>query len=139
MPTQRINFNEWLPDQPNIVDGLADAKNVVPAQVGYRPIQSVANYSADASEALNNVSVGRYKDTTNIFAGGSTKLFKFDSTDTSMDDVSQLGGYSSTRRWKFLQFGQSMLAANGSDKIQQWTLVERRGDIFSSQSPIMIC
>ena len=122
MPTQRINFNEWLPDQPNIVDGLADAKNVVPAQVGYRPIQSITNYSADAVEALNNVAVGRYKDTTDIFAGGSTKLFKFDSTDTSMDDVSQLGGYSSSRRWKFLQFGQSMLAANGSDKIQQWTL-----------------
>lgn len=122
MPTQRISFNEWLPDQPNIVDGLADAKNVVPAAVGYRPLQSVANYSADASENLNNVTVGRYKGNTTIFAGGASKLFKFDISDTSMDDVSKAGGYSSNNRWDFLQFGPSMLATNGSDKVQKWDL-----------------
>ena len=39
-----------------------------------------------------------------------------------MDDVSKSGGYSGTYRWQFVQFGDSVLAANGTNKIQQWTL-----------------
>ena len=122
MPTQTINFNEWLPDQPNIIDGLSDAKNVVPAQVGYRPIQSIDDYSNSASENMNNITVGYYNETTSIFGGGATKLFKYNSTTSNMDDVSKVGGYSGSNRWQFIQFGQSLLAANGTERIQKWTL-----------------
>jgi hypothetical protein len=89
MATQRITFTEWTPDQPSIVENLSIAKNVVPSSVGYIPFPTAANYSSAASETLNNVFAGRFSSTTNIFAGGSSKLFKFDSSDLSMDDVSK--------------------------------------------------
>jgi hypothetical protein len=89
MATQRITFTEWTPDQPGVVENLSIAKNVIPASVGYIPISTAVNYSASASENLNNVFAGRFSSTTTIFAGGTSKLFKFDSSDLSMDDVSK--------------------------------------------------
>ena len=89
MPTQRITFTEWTPDQPGVVQNLSIAKNVISSAVGYIPIPTAVDYSASASENLNNVFAGRFSSTTTIFAGGSSKLFKFDSSDLSMDDVSK--------------------------------------------------
>lgn len=89
MATQRITFTEWTPDQPGIVENLSIAKNVIPASVGFIPIPTAANYSASASENLNNLFAGRFSTTTTIFAGGATKLFRFDSSDLSMDDISK--------------------------------------------------
>jgi hypothetical protein len=122
MPTQRITFTEWTPDQPGIVENLSIAKNVVPAAVGYIPFPSSVDYSAAASEDLNNVIAGRFNTTTTLFAGGTTKLFKFDSADLSMDDVSKSGGYTGVTRWKFAQFGDTVIAANNVNKLQAWTL-----------------
>jgi hypothetical protein len=89
MATQRITFTEWTPDQPSIVENLSIANNVIPAAVGFIPIPTAVNYSASASENLNNVFAGRFSSTTTIFAGGTSKLFRFDSSDLSMDDVSK--------------------------------------------------
>lgn len=122
MPTQRINFTEWLPDQPNIIDGLSDAKNVVPEAVGYGPMPSAADFSGAASENINNVSAGYYGSVTEVFAGGSSKLFKFNSTTAALDDVSKSGGYSGSVRWQFQQFGNKLLATNGNQPIQSWEI-----------------
>lgn len=122
MTTQRITFTEWTPDQPGIVENLSVAKNVVPAAVGYIPFPSSVDYSAAASEDLNNVFAGRFNTTTTLFAGGATKLFKFDSADLSMDDVSKSGGYTGVTRWKFVQFGDTVIAANNVNKLQALTL-----------------
>jgi hypothetical protein len=197
MPTQRITFTEWTPDQPGIVKNLSIAQNVIPAAVGYIPIPTAVNYSASASENLNNVFAGRFSSTTTIFAGGSSKLFKFDSSDLSMDDVSKsvartitnvaltsnvatittslahgystgdsvtvdasnntfdgtyvitgtpttttftyaktntdipsasatgtviAVGYSTIDKWNFIQFGNTILAANNENKIQSFAL-----------------
>lgn len=91
MATQRITFTEWTPDQPGVVENLSIAKNVIPASVGYIPIPTSTEYfqGTTASENLNNVVAGRFSSTTNIFTGGDTKLFKFDSSDGSYDDVSK--------------------------------------------------
>lgn len=122
MPTQRIEFTEWTPDQPSIVENLAMAKNVVPAAVGYNPLPLAVDYSAAASEDLNAVFAGRFSSTTNVFAGGATKLFKFDSSDLSMDNVSKSGNYSGVDRWNFVQFGDTIIAANNVNKLQGFTL-----------------
>lgn len=197
MPTQRITFTEWTPDQPSIVENLSVAKNVVPSAVGYIPFPTAANYSTSASETLNNVFAARLSSTTNIFAGGSSKLFKFDSSDLGLDDVSKsvarsitnvaltsnvatittalahgystgdsvtvdasnntfdgtftitgtptsttftyaktnadipsasatgtviAVGYSTIDKWNFVQFGNTVLAANNENKIQSFTL-----------------
>lgn len=118
---QRVTFGEWLPDQPGLVGALQTANNVVAQSVGYGPFPSMVDYSQAASENLNAVFTGKFGATSNIFAGGASKLFKFDTTDLSMDDVSKVGGYTGTR-WRFTQFGDVVIAANGAEKLQAWVI-----------------
>ncbi len=73
-----------------------------------------------ASENLNNVTAAKFELDTVLFAGGPTKLFKFNAGTTNLDDVSKPGGYSSAERWSFVQFGNAVLASNDTDKIQAW-------------------
>ena len=119
-----INFGEWTPDQPGIAGGLTEAKNVYPIAAGYAPFPLAVDYSAAASETLNNVVAGKSGATTQIFAGGTSKLFKFDSSDLSLDDVSKAGGYTTPvgDRWNFTQFGGVLLAANNEAILQAWTI-----------------
>jgi hypothetical protein len=121
MATQRIIFDEWLPDQPSVSKSVREALNVVPVLNGYTYLNSAANYSATASENLNNVFAGKFGGTVTVFAGGGTKLFKLDNTNLTLSDVSS-GTYSGNNRWQFVQFGQNMLASNGTQRIQRWTL-----------------
>ena len=89
MATQRVTFTEWTPDLPGIAENLSIAKNVVPTAIGYAPFPTGVDYSGAASETLNNVFAGRFNTTNTVFAGGSTKLFRFDSDDLTMDNVSK--------------------------------------------------
>ena len=90
MAISRISFGEWTPDQPGITNGLQKAENVFPQAVGYGPIKSTVDYSASASENLNNVVAGKtVVGATIVLAGGPTKLFKLDATDLSLDNVSK--------------------------------------------------
>jgi hypothetical protein len=122
MPTQRVIFTEWTPDQPSIAENLSNAKNVVPAALGYIPFPLAVDYSNSASENLNNVFAGRFSTTTNVFAGGATKLFRLDGSTLNMSDVSKSGGYSNISKWRFSQFGNSIIAANNINKLQSFTL-----------------
>jgi hypothetical protein len=121
---QRITFGEWLPDQPSVTGALVKAENVYPRAVGYGAIPSAADYSGAASEDLNNVVAGRNPDgTVTIFAGSNTNIYKLDSNDFSLDDVSgSTYTTGSTGRWRFTQFGNRLIAANGYDKLQGWLL-----------------
>ena len=89
MPTQRIQFKDWLPDQPSILDTVSEANNVIPLAVGYGAFKSAVNYSADASEDLTNVFAAKIDNDVTLFAGGLTKLFKLDSTSLALDNVSK--------------------------------------------------
>jgi len=122
MAIQRVTFTEWTPDLPGVAENLSVAKNVVPTSIGYAPFPTAVDYSAAASENLNNVFAGRFASTTTIFAGGATKLFKFDSVDLSMDNVSKSGNYTGIERWNFIQFGNTIIAANNVNKLQGFTL-----------------
>ena len=122
MAIQRVTFTEWTPDLPGVVENLSVAQNVVPTAVGYAPFPTAVDYSAAASENLNNVFAGRFNTTTNIFAGGATKLFRFDSSDLSMDNVSKSGDYTNVAKWNFIQFGNTVIAANDVNKLQGFTL-----------------
>jgi hypothetical protein len=122
MATQRIEFTEWTPDQPSVVRNLSKAEGVYATAVGYSPFPTAVDYSQSASESLNNVFAGRFYNTNTIFSGGTTKLFKLDSADYSMVDVSKTGGYSGVEKWNFVQFGNTILAANNIDKLQAFTL-----------------
>lgn len=91
MAISRITFGEWTPDQPGLTNGLQKAENVYPKATGYGAINAAEDYSADASENLNNVVAARTSATgvTVVFAGGATKLFKLDPSDLSLDNVSK--------------------------------------------------
>ena len=90
MAISRVSFGEWTPDQPGITNGLQKAENVFPQAVGYGPIKQAVDYSASASENLNNVVAGKTAaGATVVLAGGPTKLFKLDATDLSLDNVSK--------------------------------------------------
>ena len=121
MALSRIAFGEWTPDQPGITTGLQRAENVFSKANGYGAVPTVVDYSAAASEDLNNVVAGRTTvGGTILFAGGATKLFKLDSADLSLDNVSKSGNYSTPtdQRWRFTQFGNVIIAANGNAKLQ---------------------
>jgi len=89
MATTRVILGEWLPDQPSIIESLQDATNVVPASVGYIPFSTPVAYSGAASEDLLNIFAGKFNTTTQLFAGSSSKLYIFDGSDLSLDDVSK--------------------------------------------------
>lgn len=118
---QRITFGEWLPDQPGMAGALQAAYNVYPQQVGYGPIPSLSDYSNAASENLISITSGKFSGSSYLFAGGATKLFKYDSATRNLSNVSKVGGYSGLT-WNWAQFGKVLLAANGAEKIQAWTL-----------------
>jgi len=120
MPTQRIQFKDWLPDQPSILDAVSEANNVTPLAIGYGPLKSAVNYSGAATEDLNNCFAAKVNADVSVFAGGATKLFKVSSTDLTMEDVSKASGYTGVNRWQFAQFGNYALASNGSEKIQYY-------------------
>ena len=118
MALSKVTFTEWLPDQPGVVGALTNARNVFPKAVGYGPFPEEEDYSQAASEDLNNIAAGIDSGgSTRIFAGSNTKLFLLDSADLSLDDVSGTT-YTSSDRWRFVQFGDYMIATNGEDTVQ---------------------
>jgi len=126
MAEKRIVLGEWLPDQPGLSGALTEAKNVVPMGIGYGPFSSEVALSDDAAQNLLTTFTGKFSGATVLFGAGATKLYRFDSTDGSMDDVSKLvtgvpTSYTNTSLWKFTQFGNVIIAANGQDKLQAWS------------------
>jgi hypothetical protein len=76
------------------------------------------DYSDAAPQNLTAAAAA--KDTnsiTSIYAAGTTRLFKLDTSDFSWDDISAVT-YSGTFGWKFTQFGNSLIAANESNTMQ---------------------
>jgi hypothetical protein len=124
MATTRINFTEWLPDQPGVAGVMTEAKNVYPVANGYSALPLETNLSNAASENLNNIFAAKKNAISSLFCAGSTKLFKFNQADNDLDDVSQSGGYTTAtgERFYFTQFGNVVVAANGTDKLQGYSL-----------------
>jgi hypothetical protein len=121
MATTKLNFGEWLPDQPGVTGAVTDAKNCYPVTNGYAPFRSEANYSDDAAQALLITFAGKFAGASTLFAAGATQIYKFDSSDASLDAATTTG-YSAVEGWDVTQFGAKMILANGADRLQAWTL-----------------
>lgn len=122
MPTQRITFGEWMPDQPGISGALTEAKNVVSSAIGYGPIPSAVAFSGAAAESLLSVYAAKNPDsTTQLFAAGLTKVY-------TCDGIGALtlvnSGYTTPNleRPRFTQFGKRVIFANNAEKLQSWVL-----------------
>ena len=124
MGTARIDFGSWLPDQPGLAGNLTEAKNVIPQAVGYGPLPSASTFSAAASENLRSLVAGKQPNgETKLFAAGTTKIYDVSSVGV-LTDVSKSGGYTTATgdKFRFTQFGNSIIGTNNSEKLQVWTL-----------------
>jgi len=118
MAITRVTFGEWLPDQPGVIGALTTAKNCFPKAVGYGPFPQEVDYSDAAPQNLTAAAAAKNTNSiTSIYAAGTTRLFKLDTSDFSWDDISPIT-YSGDTGWKFTQFGNSLIAANESNTMQ---------------------
>lgn len=124
-----MQFGEWLPDQPNFMNqGVSVATNVVPVLSGYSSLSEFVPYSGAATNTILGVFAAKADDgNTKLFAGDSAKLYEFDASDSSLDDISKAGtpayDLSSSERWKFVQFGDTVYAAGGiGEEMQKFQL-----------------
>lgn len=113
---QRIQFNEWLPDQPELLGaGLFDAKNCLPASSGYQSFPGLAPFT----DAIGSACLGAYwaKAADGLyynFAGTAAKLYKLNSD--TWEDASRVGDYSGVTNWEMARFGERVIAvALGED------------------------
>ena len=121
-----IKFAEWLPDQPDIQGGTTEAQNVIPAAAGFRSTQDLAPISGAATDQLRGIFAAKNATgSVTLFAGDNTNLYKFLSADSSLSDISGSSTFSLTgeERWRFVQFGDVVIAAGGvSEDIQKFNL-----------------
>lgn len=123
MAQTRVNLGEWLPDQPGLVGALTVAKNCYPKAVGYGPFPEEVEYSNAADQNLNNVvAVKDSSGNTRVFASGSTKLYLLDAATFNFSNVSGTTYGAVSDKWRFTQFGTSLIAANGSDTLQVYNV-----------------
>jgi hypothetical protein len=128
-----IEFGEWLPDQPALNNtGATEAKNVIPALKGYRCFRQLSALSGAATNKILGMYAGKDDSgNTALYAGDSGKLYKFNATNSALDDVSKAGGYTtaSGNKWRFAQFGETLIATNFSDPVQ--TITVAAGGLFA--------
>lgn len=122
-----IPFADWMPDQGDLESqGVTEAKNVIPAARGYRPLPSLSAYSGAAGAYIRGMFATKDNaGTVYLFAGDDTDLRLFSSGTGALDEISKsTGAYSvgSDDQWRFVQFGDDVLASHGtSDILQTYT------------------
>lgn len=114
IPSIDVKFGEWLPDQPDLENGLVDALNCVSQAKSYKSMRALANVSTALDGQCLRAMVA--KDSTgsiNNFAGDATKLYKL--AIGTYNDVSKAGGYT-VEGWEMAKFGNRIIAtALGAD------------------------
>lgn len=121
-----LEFGEYKPDIPPLLnDGLTRAEGVLPQEIGYVPINQLANVTTTAiAERPQGIFTARDPTAvgaTYVFVGTQTKLYQADGAVWS--DVS--GAVYTTdpvERWDFAQWGDEVMATNFADPIQVKTL-----------------
>jgi hypothetical protein len=122
MAKQKILLGEWLPDQPGVVGAVTEVVNCYPVTNGYAPFKGEANLSDEAGAELLLTFAGKFGTSITLFAGSASNLYKFSASDLDLDPLTTTG-YSNIEFWDVTQFGQKMIAANGSDNLQSYDLV----------------
>jgi hypothetical protein len=118
----RITFGEFLPDQPGITGALTKAENVISKAVGYGPFPLAEDYSQDATEDLSSLFAAKGASSdVYMFAGSENEIFLLES-DGALTNVSKSGGYTGDPegKWRFVQFGTNIIAANGQQALQSF-------------------
>ena len=113
-----IPFGQWLPDQSDLNNpGSTVAQNVFPAARGYRPIGSLAEYSSETTTSTRPLNVAAFKDSSDaiqVYAGTASTLEHLGAGSGTLSDISRTGGYTAIPNWKFITFGNNVIAAGGT-------------------------
>lgn len=121
----RIVFGKLQTDQPDLLNGeLEQAENCIPFIQSYGPFPQPVAYSSAAAETV----VGAYstKDLSGnvyTFLGTANKLYKESST--ALNDISRTATYTTANdgtQWEFVTFGNTVVAVNGADTPQVFTM-----------------
>lgn len=124
----QIRLGAWTPDQPPLENqGALEALNVIPAAKSYRPLPAFSSVtSALTARAQGWFSCRDLDGNIHNFAGDATKLYKLSSNGLTWSDVSRVSGGAyatdASGGWAFCQFDNSVIAVNGVDSPQEFTL-----------------
>jgi hypothetical protein len=118
-----IDFGPWAPDLAAIspTPYLRDAQGCLPAADHYRPLPGLTATTGALGTRCRGVYAARDKDNAaHMYAGDSINLFELESsgwTDRSAGggDYTEAG---STTRWRFVAYGDRLIATNGLDAPQ---------------------
>ena len=120
-----IRFGEFLPDQSAFNNaGTTVATNVIPSLTGYESFQGLSPISGTADSTIVGLFAARDDDgNTALYAADRAKIYKFDTSDGSLDNISKSGNYStgSEDKVRFVQYGETVVATNFADPIQKIT------------------
>lgn len=121
-----LRFGEWLPDLPDLENpGALEALNCVPlTKISYGPWFALQ----EAGDALTARCQGAFSargtdGTVFVTAGDATKLYQW--SGSAWSDVSQAAttyACATEDMWQFTQFGNTVIAVNGTDSPQKWTI-----------------
>lgn len=128
-----VRLPEWLPDIPDHQNpGLVVCTNVIPASGGhYEPLKKLEFLLRDIPVPfIDTQCKGAYtaRDSagnTTVFFGHSTYLKKVGAGDTDYVDVTRVSSaYQNilTGNWRFVQFGERVIATNFVDNVQAFLL-----------------
>jgi hypothetical protein len=116
-----IELGAWAPDLPVIrAPYLRTASGVTPLIDGYGPFGGLSvTTDALTSKCLGAVSARDIDQANHLYAGDSTKLYENEAG--VWTDRSRVGGYGpagDSTRWRWVTYGDRMIAVNGLDEPQ---------------------
>ena len=128
MNKNRILFGEWRPDQADSTgqpsNDLEMAFNVYPSATGYAPFPKASPISVPMPDGqdITGMTTARHNEDIFTIAGTRFNLYKGNNLTRLSSDIVPIGKESGYKvpevGWHFVQYGHSVLATNGSDKIQ---------------------
>jgi hypothetical protein len=119
-----VRFGDMAPDKADLLNGgLEDAVNTIPTLSGYggfpEPAFETGSLSATCVGALScrDLSGNSYR-----FAGTPERLYRLNAG--VWDNVSRTASYTTGEelRWRYAVFGNKLMAVNGIDAMQTYTL-----------------
>lgn len=114
----KVDFGEWMPDQPDLQNTCLEAKNVYSYGKRYRPLPSVEYFS----DALSGRAVGAFSTTIidgtqRTYAATATAIYELENFSWT-DRSGAAYTASDPALWRFTQFGRSVLAASYETTLQ---------------------
>lgn len=121
-----IMFGPYEPDVASVgTPKTSFVNNVFPRSDGYGPIPAVVAFTQALTGTCRGVTGAVQSDNSSaVFAGNDTRLFKLDATTRAWDDVSRAALYnvSAKELWDFAQFGNDVIATTSNNNVQRYTL-----------------